>query len=508
MKERKQKNYVQEDEDNRTMKRRQEEDLRKPNRAKKGKPKKKRPINKEFARVTYVFVALFLFMMGYIVYFNLFRSQEMVSSPYNNKRQNIYADRVIRGKIIDQGENTIAETIVNEDGSETRSYPYGDMYGHVAGYASNGKAGLEATENFKLMNSSAFFVEKMIKEFKGEKNMGDTVVTTLNNTLQSAAYDALGGSKGAVVVMEPSTGKILAMLSKPCYDPNSVAENWEALNADGDGILVNRATQGAYAPGSTFKLVTALDFIRENPSYGAYTYECNGEITQDNVTIHCFDGTAHGTVTLADSIAYSCNSSFANIGLSLDKTKYKNTAEDLLFNKSLPSELPYRKSSFKLNTKSTSAETMMTAMGQGQTEVSPYHMALITSSIANGGILMKPYLVDKITNYNGTTVKNYRPEKYKELMTAQEASQLKEYMRGVVEYGTATIFAGENYTMAGKTGTAEYSSDKEKAHSWFVGFSNVDNPELVISVVVEGADDSGVKATNVAKAVIDAYYYG
>ena len=194
----------------------------------------------------------------------------MVSSPYNNKRQNIYADRVIRGKIIDQGENTIAETIVNEDGSETRSYPYGDMYGHVAGYASNGKAGLEATENFKLMNSSAFFVEKMIKEFKGEKNMGDTVVTTLNNTLQSAAYDALGGSKGAVVVMEPSTGKILAMLSKPCYDPNSVAENWEALNADGDGILVNRATQGAYAPGSTFKLVTALDFIRENPSYGAH----------------------------------------------------------------------------------------------------------------------------------------------------------------------------------------------------------------------------------------------
>lgn len=431
----------------------------------------------------------------------------MVSSPYNNKRQNIYADRVIRGKIIDQGENVIAETVVNEDGSETRHYPYGEIYAHVAGYASNGKAGLEATENFKLMNSNAFFVEKMIKEFKGEKNSGDNVVTTLNSILQSAAYEALGDSKGSVVVMEPSTGKVLTMLSKPCYDPNYVSDNWESLNADGDGILVNRATQGAYAPGSTFKLVTALDFIRENPSYSAYTYECSGEITQDGVTIHCFDGNAHGTVSLADSVAYSCNSSFANIGLQLNKNKYRATAEELLFNKNLPSELPYRKSSFKLDEKSSVAQTMMTAMGQGETSVSPYHMALITSSIANGGILMKPYLVDRITNYNGTTIKQYRPEKYKELMTEGEAAQLREYMRGVVDYGTATVFAGENYSMAGKTGTAEYSSDKEKAHSWFVGFSNVDNPELVISVVVEGADDSGVKATNVAKAVMDAYYY-
>lgn len=133
-------------------------------------------------------------------------------------------------------------------------------------------------------------------------------------------------------------------------------------------------------------------------------------------------------------------------------------------------------------------------------------MALITQAVANGGGMMKPYLVDQITNYTGTTVKKNMPEKHGDIMTTEEAAQLKEYMVGVVDYGTGTLLNNDNYTVAGKTGTAEYSSDKEKAHSWFVGFTNVDNPELVISVVVEGADDTGVRATAIAKKVLDAHY--
>ena len=135
---------------------------------------------------------------------------------------------------------------------------------------------------------------------------------------------------------------------------------------------------------------------------------------------------------------------------------------------------------------------MMTAMGQGKTQVSPYHMALITSAIANGGTLMKPYLVDSVTNNAGNVIEKTKPEKYKDLMTSKEAAQLKDYMTAVTDYGT-------------KTGTAEYSSDKEKDHSWFVGIANVDNPELVISVIIEQADGSA-KAVNIAKKVFDAYY--
>lgn len=300
------------------------------------------------------------------------------------------------------------------------------------------------------------------------------------------------------------------MVSSPTYDPNNIASEWEYLNADGNGSpLLNRATQGSYAPGSTFKIVTALDFMRENKDYADYSYDCTGEITADGTTIHCFDSTVHGWEDLRSSFANSCNASFANIGLSLDKASYRDTAEDLLFNKALPSVLDYSKSSFAVTKDTDSAEMMMTAMGQGKTLTSPYHMALITQAIANGGTLMEPYLVDRVTNYTGSELRKNVPKSYKRLMSSEEAAQLKDYMVAVVEEGTAAMMNGESYTVAGKTGTAEYSmTDGEKTHSWFVGFTNVDNPELVISVIIEGYDgNDGAKAVPIAKQILDSYYY-
>lgn len=449
--------------------------------------------------------------MAYIVYFNIVRAKTIVNSPYN-ERQDAFADRVIRGDIADRNGNVIARTDVAEDGTEVRNYPYGEAFAHVVGYSnpSTGKNGLESIENFELLTSNSFFVTKLMNEFRDEKNMGDTVVTTLDANLQQAAYNALGGNKGAAVVMEASTGKILAMVSGPTYDPNNIEANWDALNADdSESPLLNRATQGLYAPGSTFKVVTALEYMREHSDYANYSYECAGEITAEGTTIHCFDSTVHGLEDLRSSMANSCNSSFANIGLSLNKTSYRNTAEELLFNKKLPSVLDYSKSSFKVDEKTSSAEMMMTAMGQGQTLVSPYHMALITSAIANGGTLMEPYLVEKVTNHNGTEIRKNVPKSYKKLMTSEEAAQLKDYMRAVVEEGTASLLSGQSYTAAGKTGTAEYSlDDGEKTHSWFMGFTNVDNPELVISVIIEGYDgNAGAKAVPIAKQILDSYYY-
>ena len=443
--------------------------------------------------------------MGYITYFNMVKSKDIINSPYNPRLDSM-AERVVRGKILDRDGQVLAETDTGDDGSEYRYYPYGNLYAHVVGYSSQGKSGLESVRNFELLTSNAFFLEKIKKEFQDEKNIGDNIVTTLDTSLQQASYDALGDNKGAVVIMEPSTGKILAMVSKPDFDPNSVTENWEWLNSDENSSLLNRATQGQYAPGSTFKIVTALEYMRENPDYNAYSYLCEGEITYEGTTIACANHNVHGEVDLDSSFAYSCNSSFCNIGLSLDVSKYKSTAGDLLFDSKLPGELPYSKSSFTLKKKDTSADKMMTAMGQGKTQVSPYHMALITSAIANGGTLMEPYLVSAVTNYSGTVMDEKKPEKYKELMSSQEAAQLKAYMQDVVNYGTASVMSGESYSVAGKTGTAEYSSDLEKNHSWFVGFSNVDNPELVISVIVEGSDGN-TKAVNVAKQIFDSYYY-
>ena len=445
-------------------------------------------------------------MMGYIVYFNAVKSKEIINSPYNVRLDSM-SDRVVRGRILDNDGDVLAETIISEDGTETRNYPYGDVFAHVVGYDSMGKSGLESTENFDLLTSNAFFLERLAKEFKEEKNIGDNIITTLDRELQQAAYDALGSYKGAVIVMEASTGKVLAMVSKPTFDPNEVAEDWDWLSTDENSTLLNRAMQGAYAPGSVFKVVTTLEYMRENAAYTDYSYECVGEITEGATTIHCANNRVHGTEDLGLSLAYSCNASYSNMGLSLKISPYRKTAEELLFNSKLPALLPFTQSKFQLTKDSPDSEIMMTAIGQGKTQVSPYHVTLISAAIANGGTLMKPYLVDRVENHTGSEIEKNLPEKYGKLMTSDEAAQLKHYMAGVVQSGTGAALGGENYTVAGKTGTAEYSSDKEKSHSWFTGFTNIDNPELVITAVVESADNSGMSAVTVAKKVLNAYYY-
>ena len=305
--------------------------------------------NKELTRVTYIFVTLFLVLMGYLVYFDVVKSKEVVNSTYNI-RQDLLADRVLRGSITDKNGEVLAQTVTNDDGSETREYPEGEVFAHVVGYAAKGKSGLESSQNFNLLTSNAFFLEKLANEFKDQKNTGDTVVTTLDANLQNAAYNALGDNKGAVVVMEPSTGKILAMVSKPSFDPNNVSENWDALNNDENSSLLNRATLGQYTPGSTFKLVTTLAFMRQNPDYNNYSFECNGEFSQNGATIHCYNSTAHGEENLTDSVANSCNSSFSNIGLQLDKAEWRKTAKQMLFNSKLPGDVKYNESSFRLKT--------------------------------------------------------------------------------------------------------------------------------------------------------------
>ena len=356
----------------------------------------------------------------------------------------------------------LAKTDTAADGSETREYPYGDVFAHVVGYSVQGKSGIESLENYDLLTSDENFLIKLKNEFQDKKNMGDTVVTTLDADLQEAAYQALGEKKGAVVVMEPKTGKILAMVSKPDFDPNTVESSWNALSTDENSVLLNRATQGQYAPGSTFKVVTLLEFMRENPDYSSYSYNCTGSIENSGIKIHCYNGHVHGQVSLEESLAYSCNTSFSNIGLSLDSVKFKKTAEEVLFDSKLPSDLPYSKSSFTMDSSAGNGTKMMTAMGQGETQVSPYHMALITSAIANGGKLMKPYLVDKVTNASGAVMKETDQKEYKQLMTAEEAAQIKEYMKSVVDYGTASVLSGQSYTAAGKTGTQNIVPIKKK----------------------------------------------
>ena len=465
--------------------------------------------NREFAVVAYSFLALFVGMMGYFIYFQVVLSEDFINNPYN-KRQEIFQEKIVRGTIYSADKEILAETVTDADGKETRRYPYDNLFAHVVGYANHGKTGLESFANFNLLRSNISTPEKIAGELSAVKNPGDNVVTTLSVALQQTAFDAIGAFRGAVVVMEPKTGKILAMVSKPDYNPNTVSEDWALLTAEDNdkSQLLNRAMQGLYPPGSTFKILTTLEYIREHPAdYESYQYNCTGDFASGNAKIHCYGGTRHGSVDLKSSFARSCNTSYASLGLTLDLNRFKSLCDEMLFNSALPIDLLYNKSSFVLSPNDADSAVMETSIGQGKTLVTPLHMALITSAIANDGVLMKPYVIDHIENANGSTVEQNKPAVFLQLITQEEAVILQDFMHAVVSDGTGKKLKDQIYDAYGKTGSAEYSTGADSSHSWFVGYAKMEGKEdIAVSVIVERSGSGSEYAVPIAKEIFEVYF--
>lgn len=456
---------------------------------------------------TVIFISLFVGMIGYLLYFNFAKAESVINNSYN-KRQNVLSKKTVRGNILSSDKTILATTVVNEDGTEKRYYPYANIFSHVVGYLNNGGYGLESSNCYYMLQSNQNFFDKIKNDLNETKNQGDSIITTLDYKLQQICYGALGDNRGAVVAIEPSTGKILAMVSKPDFDPNTLAENWsDVISFGSDSILLNRALQGLYPPGSTFKLVTMLEYIRENKNdFLDYSYTCDGSYELSNTTINCMKTTAHGTLDIFNSLGLSCNCSFINMGLELDMEKYQKTAEKLLFNKDIPIDLYYNKSQFKLNEKSSTWDIAQTSFGQGETLITPFHLALIGSSIANDGVLMKPYLVSAVQNCNGVKIKKFKSEKYGELMTEEEAKLLQNGMELVIKDSYSWLFnEGTPYSVAGKSGSAQYGAEGYE-HSLFISYSPVETPEIVLSVVVEGGPQRNTTAAEISKIIYDAYY--
>ncbi len=459
--------------------------------------------------VTYLFVFLFLGMMGYICHFAVTNKQELINNSYN-ARQGMLLAKNRRGTIYSKDGEILARTKTAEDGTEIREYPFANVFAHAVGYSTNGRMGVEALGNYYLINSNEPLSMKISDDMTGTKYTGDSIYTTFDVDLQQVAYQALGIYKGAIVVTEPSTGRILAMVSKPDFDPNMIDSIWEELIADEDSsVLLNRVTQGMYPPGSTFKIVTALEYIKENPdTYRNYGYNCVGSFAKGADKINCYHGTSHGSVNFASSFAKSCNSSFANIGLSLDKTSFDGTLSKLLFNSELPLKSTYSKSKVIVEENMTDADMMQVSIGQGRTQISPMHLNMITCAIANGGKLMKPYAVDRVENSEGSLVRQFNQSDYGNLMTKEEARILTELMEEVVKTGTGRKLSGLSYTAAGKTGSAEYNTVKGDSHAWFTGFAPVEEPQICVTIIVEGAGSGGDFAVPIAKRIFDAYFEG
>ena len=225
--------------------------------------------------------------------------------------------------------------------------------------------------------------------------------------------------------------------------------------------------------------------------------------------ITCYGDQVHGQEDLATAFSNSCNTAFAQIGLELDNQEFRELAQEFLFNHSLPTGMQHSQSVFSLEKDSSEGEQMTTAIGQGDTLVTPLHMALITSAIANGGIMMRPYYVDHIESNDGSIVKQFDPEIYKKLLTPDEAGVLVQYMAKTAESGTAAALSGNGYTVAGKTGSAEYEKDGVTGtHSWFCGFAQTSEPHIAIAVIAEDGGTGSSTAVPIAKQIFDTFFYG
>lgn len=466
--------------------------------------------NREMAVVTYIVMALFFIMAGYVVFFVIHDSDKILNNSYNN-RQELLAKRVTRGKILSDSGDVLAETVTDEKGNESRHYPYDGLFSHVVGRISHGKTGLEAAEGYTMLTSGINPLVGAFNELKGEKNPGNNVVTTLNVSLSKAAGNALGSHRGAAVAIDPETGKILAMVSKPTYNPNNLTDaRWQKLAADtGEkSALYNRATQGLYPPGSTFKLYTALEYIREQEEYEKFRYTCTGKIGSGKDLIRCYGGEVHGKVDLEDAFAESCNAAFCAIGDDLDRKAWKRLCESLYYNKNIPlSKMEQKPSRFAVSVNSEQGDVRQASIGQGDTLVTPLQNALLVCAAVNKGELMQPYVVDRIEDFKGNTIKENESKSLGSPISKKEAKILKQLMRGTVTKGTATsLYYGTPYKAGGKTGSAEFQNGSSDSHAWFVGYAEKDGKKLVVSVVVEAAGTGSAYAVPIAKKIFDAYW--
>ena len=422
---------------------------------------------------------------GFIIFFlirTVYLKDMILSNSYNPRigRGNILIER---GKIFDAKGNLLADNFENGE----RNYLYPEIFAHIIGYKNIGGAGIERKYDYELSHSKNEFICVLKKIFTGQKIYAEDIYLTVDKNLQEFIFSVLK-NKGAVIVMEPSSGKILSMVSNPSFNPNNV----EKLKSDKENApLLNRATQGLYPPGSVFKIITTIAAMR-HINLNEFNYNCRGIEIFDNDKIHCFNSHVHGKENIKTAFAVSCNTFFATLGDIIGNKNLLTEIKNICMNKDFDFELEYNTCSFGLKDNSDRSELIQTSIGQGKTLVTPLYMAMLTSAIANCGKMMKPYIVQRI----GSNLT--KPKEIAQVFTNDEANFMTDLMEEVVAGGTAKKIYIKNMKLAGKTGSAENSSGKD--HGWFVVFDKEN--DFAISILLENSNGS-IKAVNLAKQIIN-----
>lgn len=448
--------------------------------------------NKRIIRVLIAISLLFLALVTYLLWFNMFRAKDVYTNSYN-KRQWESEQQVQRGEIYSQDGVLLAETEIDGD-ARIRKYPKGRLYSHIIGYCSQvyGKTQLEMSHDDDLIGKGT--ISLTLNEIKHGNNLN----LTINDELQEYAYEQLDGRDGAIVAMEPTTGQVLAMVSLPDFNPETIEKDWPSMMEDENSPFLARATQGLYPPGSTYKIVTAAGVYDNGMT--TETFDDEGLFKKGDVTVYNYNKESFGKLDIKTAFEVSSNYVFCTLGYEMGADAVKAEAEKFGVNKSFEFDIPVSQSQIQYK-KMTDLDGALVSIGQGGLVMTPLHVAMMASAVANNGKMMKPYIVETVTTENGTVIGQTKPSVLYDSIGTACADYIEDMMIGVVEEGTGTGAQISGITVAGKTGTAENETDKD--HAWFVGYAPAENPTICVAVVLENAATSGGKsAVPIAKNII------
>jgi peptidoglycan glycosyltransferase len=479
-------------------------------------------VNRQIVQLFGLFTLLFAVLVVFTSRWTVFEAQSLADNP-ENRRPLIEEQRVPRG-LIRASDGTVLAKSRGEGRGEnriyTRTYPTRGTFAHPVGFSfiTNGRRGIELYRNDDLTGDEDEFAS-ILSGLESRDREGNDVVTNLDVAGTQAAVAALAGRKGAVVALEPQTGKVRVMVSIPEYDPNLIPSQIGELNRDPDKPTFNRTTQELYQPGSTFKVVTATAALDTGKVTASTVIDGSSPKTISGAPLENSGGQDFGPISFTDALTNSVNTVFAQVGErvgqgtlveymkrfgffekpQLDYPDFQMVASGVRRN-----GVEYVEDGFDVG---------RVAIGQGGAEgaldTTPLQMALVAATVANKGRLMKPRLVDRIVRKDGRVKERIEPDLQAVVMKPETAEELTAMMARVVDEGTGTAGALEGIQVAGKTGTAEVGANREFTQPWFIAFAPVENPRIAIAVTVERTTgQGGTVAAPIAKAVLEALLGG
>ncbi len=478
-------------------------------------------MNRPILRLYMLVLVLFALLVAFTSRWTVFEASSLRENPLN-KRALIEQESVQRGAILAADGTVLARSVRTREGTYERTYPTGEEFAQAIGYSyprSLDRTGLERYRNAPLSGQSQSDLQSILDQFQGRPEKGDEVITTLDPAAQQAALAGLGAHQGAVVALVPSTGAVRVMASTPGYDPNALrsAAGAERLKADGEAPLVNRAVQYGYAPGSTFKVLTATAAIDTGKFTPSSTLSGHNGIVVSGVPLSNDQNESFGELTLTQALAKSVNTVWAQVAEQVGKPTLARYMRRFGFDAKPQLDYPAEEMSASgeyagerlLSPLSPLVDVGRMGIGQDKLRVNALQMAEVAAAVANHGRLMAPHLAARIVDPEGRTVQRVSPRVQSVVMKPSTATAVTSMMEAVVDEGTGENARIPGVQVAGKTGTAETQIGSALNNVWFIAFAPAANPTVAIAVTVKGVPGYGATyALPIARRVMEVLLHG